>query len=120
VEVSTPPARSLADLEREYLNNLRLALRAARPLGLRLYPLGAYPLPFDPAMRDGLDYEMQVRVVGPERFMHAGRCAGMHLHLESGISAGAPESASGGARPPQPGDGPRPGTGLPDALVPIL
>ncbi|MDQ3237813.1 MAG: hypothetical protein M3Q54_09780, partial [Actinomycetota bacterium] len=94
-----------------------------------LYPLGAYPLPFEPAMRDGLDYEMQVRVVGPERFMHAGRCAGMHLHLEiadgagdpaSGISAGAPESASGGARPPQPGDGPRPGTGLPDALVPIL
>jgi len=102
VEVSTPPARSLADLEREYLNNLRLALRAARPLGLRLYPLGAYPLPFEPAMHDGLDYEMQVRVVGPERFMHAGRCAGTHLHLEladgavdpaSGISAGAPESA---------------------------
>jgi len=102
VEVSTPPARSLADLEREYLNNLRLALRAARPLGLRLYPLGACPLPFEPAMRDGLDYDMQVRVVGPERFMHAGRCAGTHLHLEladgavdpaSGISAGAPESA---------------------------
>ena len=102
VEVSTLPARSLAELEREYLDNLRLALSVARPLGLILYPLGAYPLPFEPAMRDGLDYEMQVRVVGHERFMHAGRCAGTHLHLEladgavdpaTGISAGAPERA---------------------------
>jgi len=102
VEVSTPPVWSLAELEREYLMNLRLALGAARSLGLRLYPLGTYPLSFEPAPRDDLDYRVQVSTVGPERFVHAGRCAGTHLHLElaegtvdpaSGISAGAPERA---------------------------
>jgi Glutamate-cysteine ligase family 2(GCS2) len=102
VEVSTPPVGTLAELEREYLDNLRLALRAARSLGVRLYPLGTYPLPMQPAMRDEKDYQVQVRTVGPERFMHAGRCAGTHLHLElaegtvdpsTGIAASAPESA---------------------------
>jgi Glutamate-cysteine ligase family 2(GCS2) len=102
VEVSTPPVHTLAQLEREYLGNLRLALRAARSLGIRLYPLGTYPLPMRPAMRDEPDYQVQVRTVGPERFVHAGRCAGTHLHLElaegtidasAGISASAPASA---------------------------
>jgi hypothetical protein len=82
VEVSTPPVYTLAELEREYLDNLRLALRAARSLGIRLYPLGTYPLPLKPAMRDEKDYQVQVRTVGPARFVHAGRCAGTHLHLE--------------------------------------
>ncbi len=102
VEVSTPPVRSLADLEREYHTNLRLALGSARSLGLRLYPLGTYPLSFEPVAREDLDYKVQVQTVGPERFIHAGRCAGTHLHLELaggtvdpgvGISAGATDAA---------------------------
>jgi len=99
VEVNTPPVRTLAELEREYAENLRLALGAARSLGLRLYPLGTYPLPLEPAVRDGPDYRVQVCTVGPERFADAGRCAGTHLHLElpagtvsadAGLVAGAP------------------------------
>jgi len=82
VEVNTPPVYTLSDLEREYAQNLDLALRTARSLGLRLYPLGAYPLPLEPTVRDGLDYRVQVGTVGPERFVDAGRCAGTHLHLE--------------------------------------
>jgi gamma-glutamyl:cysteine ligase YbdK (ATP-grasp superfamily) len=102
VEVSTLPVATLAELEREYLDNLRLALRSARSLGIRLYPLGTYPLPLRPAMRDEADYQVQVRTVGPERFVHAGRCAGTHLHLElaegtvspdTGIAASASEGA---------------------------
>ena len=100
VEINTPPVHTLAELEREYLNNLRLALRAARSLGTRLYPLGTYPLPLEPIMRDELDYLVQVRTIGPERFVHAGRCAGMHLELAegtvdptAGIAASAPEGA---------------------------
>src|SRR5215208_939190 len=73
VEINSPPVYTLAELEREYLNNLRLALRTARSLGIRLYPLGTYPLPLEPAMRDELDYLVQDRTVGPERFVHAGR-----------------------------------------------
>ncbi|HYZ06827.1 MAG TPA: hypothetical protein VE691_17300, partial [Rubrobacter sp.] len=38
VEVNTPPVYTLYDLEREYVQNLRIALRTARSLGLRLYP----------------------------------------------------------------------------------
>ena len=82
VEVNTPPVYTLYDLEREYARNLRLALQTARSLGLRLYPLGTYPLPLQPAVRGGLDYRVQVSTVGPERFADAGRCAGTHLHLE--------------------------------------
>ena len=102
VEVSTPPVHTLAELEREYLDNLNLALRAARSLGIRLYPLGTYPLPMQPAMRDETDYQVQLRTVGPEKFVHAGRCAGTHLHLElaegtvdpsAGMAASAPEEA---------------------------
>lgn len=102
VEINTKPVEGLADLEWEYANNLRLALDSARTLGLRLYPLGTYPLPLQPAVRDESDYQVQVRTVGPERFMDAGRCAGTHLHLElapgvvdleSGVSSNAPEEA---------------------------
>jgi hypothetical protein len=103
VEVSTPPVGTLAELEQEYLDNLRLALRAARSLGIRLYPLGTYPLPLRPAMREEKDYRVQVCTVGPERFVHAGRCAGTHLHVELAEGTVDPEvgiaaSASEGAR----------------------
>ena len=93
VEVNTPPVYTLSDLEREYAQNLRIALRTARSLGLRLYPLGTYPLPLEPAVRDGLDYRVQVDTVGPERFVDAGRCAGTHLHLE--LQAGTVDDGAG-------------------------
>jgi len=104
VEVNTPPVRSLAALEEKYASNVRLAVRSAREIGLRLYPLGTYPLPLEPAVRKEPDYQVQVLTVGRERFMDAGRCSGTHLHLglpdgtisvESGISPGASESARG-------------------------
>ena len=103
IEVNTPPVYTLSDLEREFAQNLGLALRTARSLGLRLYPLGTYPLPLRPIARDGLDYRVQVGTVGPERFVHAGRCAGTHLHLElrSGTvdtTAAISATASEGAR----------------------
>lgn len=93
VEVNTPPVRSLEDLEGEYANDVRLALRSARQIGLRLYPLGTYPLPLEPAVREGPDYRVQARTVGPERFMNAGRCAGTHLHL--GLRAGTVDTEHG-------------------------
>lgn len=102
VEVNTPPVRSVSDLGRKYASNVRLAIRSAQDIGLRLYPLGTYPLPLEPAVREEPDYKVQVRTVGPERFMDAGRCAGTHLHLELpagtvdteyGLSPGASEEA---------------------------
>lgn len=82
VEVNTSPARSIGELSEEYLDNLSLALGAGRELGLRLYPLATYPLPVEPTMRDKTRYKIQSRAVGRERFLHAGRCAGVHMHLE--------------------------------------
>ena len=93
VEVNTPPVHALSDLEREYAWTLRLALRTARSLGLRLYPLGTYPLPLEPAVREGLDYRVQVSTVGSERFVDAGKCAGTHLHLE--LQAGTVDAGAG-------------------------
>jgi len=102
VEINTPPVRSLADLEAKYADNVRLAVRSAREIGLRLYPLGTHPLPLEPAVREEPDYQIQVLTVGPERFMDAGRCAGRHLHLglpdgtvdtDSGVSPAASEEA---------------------------
>jgi len=82
VEINTPPASSIKELAGAYLSNLKLALQVGQELGLRLYPLSTYPLPIVPAIRNKLWYHVQVRAVGYERFLHAGRCTGTHLHLE--------------------------------------
>lgn len=82
VEINTPPAYSVIELATEYLSNLRLALQAGRELGLRLYPLSTYPLHVMPVIRNKEWYSVQVRTVGYERFLHAGRCTGTHLHLD--------------------------------------
>src|SRR5215208_4534028 len=82
VEVVTPPSPRLADLIEEYLNSLGLALRVASELGLALYPLGTYPLPISPVVREDPDYRVKASTIGHGRFSHAGRCAGAHLHLE--------------------------------------
>src|SRR5215213_5912427 len=88
VEITTPPNLRLADLIEEYLTSLGLALRVASGLGLALYPLGTYPLPISPLVRhDLLGYRGKASIIGQERFSHAGRCAGAHLHLE--LPAGA-------------------------------
>jgi len=82
VEITTPPSSGLADLAVNYLSNLDLALRVASELGLALYPLGTYPLPVRTTVRNDPSYEIKARTIGYERFSHAGRCAGTHLHLE--------------------------------------
>ena len=87
IEVIVPPARSLAELSREYLECLKLALEAGRGMGLRLYPLATYPLPMKPALRDEPRYRMQARTLGEERYLQAGCCTGVHLHL--GVHPGA-------------------------------
>src|SRR5215208_3089064 len=82
VEIATPPGSSLKDLADNYLNNLELALKVASELGLALYPLGTYPLPISPVLRDDPVYMVKASTIGHGRFSHAGRCAGVHLHLE--------------------------------------
>lgn len=82
VEVKTSPADTLEELEDEYLVNVGLAVRAGRGLGLKLYPLATYPLPFIPSFRDEPRYELQIQTIGKRRFLDAGRCFGVHLHLE--------------------------------------
>ncbi len=82
VEINTPPAYSVTELAREYLTNLKLALQVGRELSLRLYPLSTYPLHVMPVIRNKLWYNVQVRTVGYDRFLHAGRCTGTHLHLD--------------------------------------
>src|SRR5215211_7370223 len=82
VEIATPPGSSLKDLADNYVNNLELALKVASELGLALYPLGTYPLPISPVLRDDPVYMVKASTVGHGRFSHAGRCAATHLHLE--------------------------------------
>lgn len=82
VEINTPPAYTDMELAHEYLKNMRIAVIAARQIGLRLYPLSSYPLHIMPMMRDRLNYHIQARTIGYERFLHAGKCTGTHLHLE--------------------------------------
>jgi hypothetical protein len=82
VEITTPPSSGFEDLARNYLSNLSLALEVGAELGLRLYPLGTYPLPIRSEVRDDPGYRVQARTIGHDRFLHAGRCAGAHLHLE--------------------------------------
>jgi gamma-glutamyl:cysteine ligase YbdK (ATP-grasp superfamily) len=82
IEIATRPSYGIEELAKDYLNNLHLALGVASELGLALYPLGTYPLPIRPALRDDPSYAIKARTIGYERFLGAGRCAGTHLHLE--------------------------------------
>lgn len=82
VEVKTGPHRDFAALGEDYLTNVGVALQAGRETGVRLYPLGTYPLPFTPDFRKDARYEAQVKTIGREKFMPAGRCIGVHMHLE--------------------------------------
>jgi gamma-glutamyl:cysteine ligase YbdK (ATP-grasp superfamily) len=82
VEITTPPSFGFENLAKDYLSNLNLALEAGAELGLRLYPLGTYPLPVHSEVRDDPSYRVQGRIIGHDRFSHAGRCAGTHLQLE--------------------------------------
>lgn len=82
VEITMPPSSGFADMAKGYLSDLDLALRVASELGLALYPLGTYPLPIRPTVRDDPGYRIKNRTIGHDRFMHAGRCAGAHLQLE--------------------------------------
>lgn len=93
VEIKTPPCDSMQELSQVYLESLRLATEAARGLGLRLYPLGTYPLPVAPAARLHPYYEMKSRVLGQDRFAHACRCAGLHIHLEAPPGSLRPDGA---------------------------
>jgi gamma-glutamyl:cysteine ligase YbdK (ATP-grasp superfamily) len=83
VEITTPPSSGIEGLARNYLSNLNLALDVASELGLELYPLGTYPLAIRPEVRDDAGYRIQARTIGRDRFLHAGRGAGTHLHLEA-------------------------------------
>ncbi len=83
VEINTPPANNAADLAKIYVAHLKLAMQAARSLNLQLYPLSSYPLHIMPIMRDRPAYHMQARVLGSDRYLHAGKCTGTHFHLEA-------------------------------------
>lgn len=82
IEIQTRPVYTVTDLAKEYLSNLKLALQVGRELGLRLYPLSTYPMHVMPVIRDKLWYHVQIRTIGYDRFLHAGRCTGTHLHLD--------------------------------------
>jgi gamma-glutamyl:cysteine ligase YbdK (ATP-grasp superfamily) len=82
VEITTPPCHGVGEMTRHYLDNLGLALGVASELDLALYPLGTYPLPISPVVRDDPGYTVRASTIGHGRFSHAGRCAGAHLHLE--------------------------------------
>jgi hypothetical protein len=82
VEITTPPSYGVGEMARHYLNNLALALEVASGLDLGLYPLGTYPLPITPVVREDPSYAVKATTIGHGRFSHAGRCAGAHLHLE--------------------------------------
>ncbi|MDJ0728061.1 MAG: hypothetical protein QNJ38_23425, partial [Prochloraceae cyanobacterium] len=73
---------NLSQLTAEYLKTLKIGLRAARDLDLRLYPLSTYPLHIMPVRRNQANYHLQAATVGAARFENAAKCTGTHLHLE--------------------------------------
>mgnify|MGYP006353493311 FL=1 len=82
VEINTVPVNNFSELKVEYLDLLRILLKAAQELDLRVYPLSTYPLFTTPVIRNKPNYHLQVRTVGVGRFDHAAKCTGTHIHLD--------------------------------------
>jgi gamma-glutamyl:cysteine ligase YbdK (ATP-grasp superfamily) len=61
VEINAGPKTNLADLAARHLGNVQLAISVGKRLGLRLHPLGTYPLPITPVIRAGLRYQILQR-----------------------------------------------------------
>ena len=91
LEINTPPAESLDALEQSYFQILQVAIEAAHQIDVRLYPYSVYPLHLIPVIRDEVAYHLQVRTVGLERFLNAGKCTGTHMHLEVPAGVICPE-----------------------------
>lgn len=81
VEFNSVPVDNFGELTSEYLNLLKILLKAAHKLDLRIYPLSTYPLYNTPMMRNKPEYHLQVRTVGEGRFDNAAKCTGTHIHL---------------------------------------
>ncbi len=82
LELNTPPSSSPRELADSYRDILQLAIDAGNEIGVRLYPYSVYPVHLIPVIRDEVKYHVQVRTIGHERFLNAGKCAGTHLHIE--------------------------------------
>jgi carboxylate-amine ligase len=73
VEINSGPKTNLADLGAQHLGNVQLAISVGKSLGLRLYPLGTYPLPITPVIRADLHYQILQRPNREDRTLTSDR-----------------------------------------------
>lgn len=81
VELGSLPNPEVPFATQNLLGNLESLLMAAEELNLTIFPLGTFPGTFNPTLRKTAYVKTKRAVLGKNRFLIAGRCAGFHFHL---------------------------------------
>ncbi len=64
----------------DLLTSIEKTIDICEPMGIQVYPFGTYPGRFNPVINRKPGYLIKQKIVGNERFQHAGRCASLHIH----------------------------------------
>ncbi|MBI2971866.1 MAG: hypothetical protein HYY37_05595 [Candidatus Aenigmarchaeota archaeon] len=80
LEIAAIPSRVATGTMHDMLDRTEQLLDVMEKEGYSLYCCGTYPGSFTPSMRRGAAYGIKEKIFGRERFMIAGRCAGLHCH----------------------------------------
>ncbi|MFH1849844.1 MAG: glutamate-cysteine ligase family protein [archaeon] len=80
IELTSLPHQDVTNIMQTMIGEFESCLYAAEKEDLILYPLGTYPGPFKPEMRQEGGYKVKENVFGKTRFAIAGRCVGLHCH----------------------------------------
>ena len=64
----------------DMISSIEKTQELCRKKGIRLFPFSTYPGKFDPQIYEKERYRIQEKIFGTERFWHASRVAGYHIH----------------------------------------
>jgi hypothetical protein len=80
IELITSPNLEIPHAIFKVIDDLEKVLIIAKKEKIILYACGTYPGIFTPKIYKKARYTAQQKIIGKERFLIAGRCAGLHLH----------------------------------------
>ena len=81
IEIITPPHLHVPVAMMNALEDFEKVVSAAKKEKIILYSYGTYPGTFTPEIENHKRYLVEQKIIGQERYLINGRCAGLHFHF---------------------------------------